>query len=112
MKREEFLPIPHESLTSSYRVPMWTEYDEYTINVGKYQSRHYTDETLPPNLKVSLAMINAFPFVSRNEWEITDLGVYVNTQNPKLQDIGWRVSQTMYVIVMPYEQLMDMRLQK
>lgn len=112
MDREEFVPIPHSYLTGSYRVPMWAVPDEYTINVGKYQTRHYTNETLPSHIKVSVAMINAFPFTPMQEWEVKDLGVYVNMQNPKLDDIGWRVTHTMYVLVMSRPLLDEMRLQK
>jgi hypothetical protein len=112
MKREEFVPIPYNPATNTYRVPMWVDGDEYSINVGRYETRYYTNNTLSPEIKVSVAMINAFPFKPLNDWEVTDLTVYVNTQSPKLDDIGWRVTQEMYVLVMPRKSLDLMRIHK
>lgn len=113
MKREEFVPIPYNPVTNTYRVPMWIDGDEYSINVGRYETRYYTSDTLPSEIKVSLAMIHAFPFTfNHDEWVVKDLGVYVNLQDPKLNDIGWRVTPEMYVIVMPTELLYGMRISK
>lgn len=98
--------------TLKYRVPMWTADDEYSINVGHYETRYYTNTTLPTEIKVSVAMINAFPFEPLSYWEVNNYIVYVNIQDPKLDDIGWRVTNEMYVLVMERSLLDLMRIQK
>lgn len=110
MKREEFVPITHNLVTNTYRVPMWVDGDEYSLNVGRYETRYYTNETLPSEIKVSVAMINAFPYSPYEDWAVKDFTVYVNTQDSKLNDIGWRVTKQMYVIVMPRDLLNYMRI--
>jgi hypothetical protein len=118
MKPDMFVPMAYVSHATEYefalkyRVPMWTADGEYSINVGQYETRYYTDETLPSEIKVSVAMINAFPFKPLADWEVTDYTVYVNTQDSKLDDIGWRVTQKMYVIVMERSSLDHMRITK
>lgn len=112
MQREKFVPMTHNIVTNTYRVPMWIDGDEYSLNVGQYETRYYTNETLPSEIKVSLAMINAFPYSFYEDWMVKGFTAYVNLQNPELNDIGWRVTPEMYVIVMPSESLREMRISK
>lgn len=118
MNRDRFSPMPYVSHANEYeafvkyRVPMWVDGGDYSVNVGYGETRYYVETTLPPHVKVSIAMINAFPFKPLPDWGVDDYNVYVNIQDEALYDIGWRVTQEMYVLVMDRSSLNLMRITK
>jgi len=105
--RKGYHPITHSMLDYSYRVPMWTAEDEYEISVGENHSRMFTNETLPDRVKTVISMINAYPTRDYADWEINPINVYINHQDPSLDDIGWRINRSMYMLVLTNEFLGD-----
>jgi hypothetical protein len=80
----------------------------YRLCLGKDYYRHYTDDTLPAPLRSSLAMINAFPAKDIPIWEISPISAYINTQDPKLDTIGWRVGRYLYIMVLSGETMAEL----
>ena len=76
---ENYVPMMHSYLFDSLRVPMFIEGDEYCICVGKGEYRYYTKETLPDN------------------------------QDARLNETGWRVSDSVYILVLDNSTLQDMK---
>lgn len=105
---DPYVPIIHSEWTDHWRVPLWMEGDTYRLCVGKNTYRYFTDETLPPELKSILAMINAFPPNDTSVWEMDSINVYINKQDPKLNTIGWRVSRYLYILILSREVMEDL----
>lgn len=107
MKRNpDYVPIANTTLTG-FRVPMWRDDDAYEVCIADHKYRMYDDETLPDFIKASLSMIHAFPYKESNlpvfGWYWTN--TYINNQDSRLNDIGWRVNDNLYILVMTPEQL-------
>ena len=97
-----------------FRVPMRRIDGDYILFVADFSRRIFTDATLPSYIKHKIAMILASPttFIWQDDelfksWNL--LSVYTNTYQPNLEDVGWRISDTMFVIIMDYEKLMSLR---
>jgi hypothetical protein len=103
-------PVSHP-IAGLYRVPVRIEQDKHTIYVGDNHTRMFDVDTLPAFIKHKLAMIivSATPESSiRTDAQLTNLELYA----PRVGDmhlIGWRASQTMYIVVMSEEELDSLR---
>ena len=100
-----------------FRVPMRRIDGDYILFVADFSRRIFTEATLPDDIKHKLAMILASPTVYIwNEDELFKswslLSIYTNTYQPNLEDIGWRISDTMFLIIMNYDELMSLRREK
>ena len=101
-------PISHEFEEGLYRVPIRIEGDKHTIYVGDHHVRMFDTDTLPAFIKHKLAMIivSATPesLVIPNIL-LTNLELFATPKAGNLQTIGWRASETMYIVVMSEEEL-------
>ena len=103
-------PVSHP-IAGLYRVPVRIEGDKHTIYVGDNHTRMFDGDTLPAFIKHKLAMIivSATPeSLIRTDAQLTNLELYA----PRAGDlhlIGWRASQSMYVVVMTDEELESLR---
>ena len=103
-------PISHEFEEGLYRVPVRVEGENHTIYVGDNHTRMFDADTLPAFIKHKLAMI----IVSGSTVYIKDaflskLDLYATPKNKTLQTIGWRASETMYIVVMSGDELSSLR---
>jgi len=101
-------------LAGHYRVPVCSMHDLYTIYVGDKFTRVYNSDTLPDEVKVKLTMINALPIdnLYTEQWvEYNPIYVYMAPESlsTTYQDVGWRVTESMYCLVLTEKCLMDMR---
>lgn len=101
---------------STYRVPVWVSVgsDEYTVCVGREQYRHYTDETVPDQIKASLSMIRAFPEKMRTgnirlATPENYMVLAMSCPNGDLREIGWQIDDKSYVVILPNELLKRMQ---
>lgn len=94
-------PVSHSTLMDSVRVAMWVSEGEYTLCVGDGLYRRFNDDTLPDRIKALLAMIKAFPpnDVQKDGVTLT-LEAYTNRQDPRLDEVGWRVNEDIYMLVL------------
>lgn len=91
--------------------------EEYCVCVGDKHYRYYTDETLPSEIKVCLAMIYAFPkrtgsYIlgwSDYRGNFMSPSAYTNQQAPQLDGIGWHVIDDIYTVILDREVLMRIR---
>ncbi len=103
-------PVSHP-IAGMYRVPVRIEQEKHTIYVGDNHTRMFDTDTLPAFIKHKLAMIivSATPeSLIRTDAQLTNLELY----NPRVGDmhlIGWRASQSMYIVVMSEEELDSLR---
>jgi hypothetical protein len=105
-------PISHEFEEGQYRVPVRIEDEKHTIYVGDNHVRMFDADTLPAFIKHKLAMVivSATPesLVKPNVL-LTSLELYTTPKAGNLQTIGWRASQSMYIVVMSEEELDSLR---
>ena len=107
--REMYVPMTSPN-SFSHRVPMWIDGDEYMVAVGQDEYRNYTNETLPDIIKAKMSMIKAFPKNVLPYYMVNAMVPYINHHDPRLDDIGWQVTEEMYMLVLPTDVLNTMRL--
>ena len=89
----------------------------YNIYIGNNTKRIYTENKLPPLIKSKLAMINSIP---KEDWNIEQYKDYLLevdcyahrknfTKNPEFKNIGWCMSDSIYVIVMSEDELSELK---
>lgn len=83
--------------------------DHYIVYVSDGYYRRYDKGTLPDEIKTKLAMILASPHTVMPDLSVTNLRVYQNDQSEELDEIGWRVSESYYCIVMSVDLLKKLR---
>jgi len=102
---KKWTPTVHETIYEMWRVPVYKDDDNYAIVVHPNKVRYYVDESLPDFVKASLAMIHAFAPPKKQLHEVSVTDAYINSHDPKLNDVGWMVCKDLYIIVMHYSQL-------
>jgi hypothetical protein len=107
MLAPDVMYYPPVSYPSGYRVVMRYVYEDenYCICVGDSMYRVFTADTLPPDIKLKVAIINAVPEKAING---TQYNVYNNVYGPEYEDIGWR-SGGYYCLVMSLTALWELR---
>ena len=106
INRSMFTPVHHSTLTGYYRTPVWVEPNHYAVCIAENVHRYYNDKTVPREVKVGVAMVNAFPYDPIDN--IADpMPAYV-CPDPRQHEIGWRVDDRLYILVLPDESLRDM----
>ena len=111
----EPINVPGSFLT---RVPICvTDNNHYAVFVGRGLKRIYDQNTLPDIIKSKLAIINTSKEALRPEYR-EDLPensfriqvlLYTSKFPKDFEEIGWRVSNTFYCIVMPQEALIPLQ---
>ena len=103
-------PVAHTVLEQCVRVPMCVSDGVYTLCVGDDAYRMFDDETLPDKIKSLLGMIKAFPPNDLGKYGTTlAFEAYLNQQDPRLNDVGWRVTEGLYMLILTYEFLEELR---
>lgn len=102
---DSMTPVHHSMLVNSWRVPMWVEEGTYTISVGQKAYRMFNESDLPEGIKSQLSMIHAFPFKDYPNWINVSVEGYINQQDERLNDVGWRLRPDLYMLVLNHEQL-------
>lgn len=109
----EMLPIGHPTLSDHYRVPVHYEPpDNYTVYVGKHMSRLYTTESMPDYVKVKITIANARgETVMSDDQVATTLTIFDSARyiSEEMRDIAWRVSPSIYVVVLEKVELFKLR---
>lgn len=104
----QLCPLVHQYNWSLYRVPLRRVGDDHTVYLGNGKCRIYTTETLPDCIKCKLTMILASPDVALHDEFSRGFGVHSLMQNNSaahMNDIGWRASDTYFVVVIESEDL-------
>ena len=107
MRTEEILHSPRPYL-ENYKVILETKnpvsyginYSTYSLYVGNNTKRIFSPSSLPPFIKLKLAMINSIPRKDYHRY---------TKNNPEFKHIGWCVSDSIYVIVMSEDELSELK---
>lgn len=105
-------PVVHHKYHDLYRVPVRRVGDAYIVYVADGYHRIYDESTLPSVLKSKLTMLLARgsdAALFTPEHRLQSMTVYTNRQSEELDEIGWRVSETYYCLVMDLDTLEQLR---
>tara|TARA_R100001163_G_scaffold5392_1_gene6534 strand:- start:7079 stop:7516 length:438 start_codon:yes stop_codon:yes gene_type:complete len=124
MRANQILHSPRAFL-GNYKVILETENPvhyginspEYNLYIGNNTKRIFSPSSLPKFIKLKLAMINS---ISKEDWKsfeyddtFTELDCYIPpkyiTYNPEFKNIGWCVSDSIYVIIMSEDELSELK---
>ena len=104
----QLCPLVHPYNWSLYRVPLRRIGDDHTIFLGNGKSRMYTAESLPDCIKYKLTMVLASPDIELWDEGARWFGVHSlmkNNSAAHMNDIGWRASDTYFVVVIESKEL-------
>ena len=80
------------------------------VYVADGMVRRYDEETLPDILRSRFAMILATPQPELiHENNLQKIHIYVNNHDPELDEVGWRVSETYFCIIVNRETLESLK---
>lgn len=104
-------PITHEISWGHYRVPVKVQENDYVVYIGDGQKRYYTDESLPVFIKHRIGMIKASPRGDiKTDRELHKLDLF-KSRSKGFEFVGWQASETMFIVVMSEEELMEIGMQ-
>jgi len=98
-----------------YRVPVlvFDRGEVYEVFIGDTMILRYDRERLPTCIKERIAMINAIPapnHVIRERSTMTfTTDIYINTHDPRLNDIGWQWANDAYVVVISETEIDELK---
>ena len=104
-------PVVHPKNWDLIRVPVRKVDDVYVVYVADGFNRTYDDSSLPAKLKSKFAMIlaNGKGILFEPESRLQKLTVYIKNQSPDLDEVGWRVSDTYFCLVLDRDTLESMK---
>jgi hypothetical protein len=102
-------PMGHELGEGLYRVPVQIKNEQHTVYVGDNHKRMFDADSLPDFLKHKLAMIAVSGQGELlNDEVLTRLHLFA-TKRGDLECIGWRATNTFYVVVMTDDELESLK---
>lgn len=102
-------PVVSQYNWKLFRVPVRKVGNQYTIFVNDSFTRVFDENSLPDELKTKMAMILASPNQIVSDREVTSLMLFSTTQREEFKEIGWRVSDTYFCLVLDESTLMKLR---
>ena len=97
-------PLPHHKAKTAWRVPVQHVPPTYTVYVGPQHVRVFDDFSLPDELKSKITMANAESVGYKQDSEVYEIDVFIYRGNG-LENVAWRASETMYIVVMSNSEL-------
>lgn len=103
-------PVVHQYNYALYRVPLRKEGNSYTMFVADGFTRVFDEDTLPDEVKSKLAMVMARGNPILYDHEVTHLNLMTTPlRNDEFIEVGWRVSDMWFVVVLTYDSLMKLK---
>ena len=106
-ERRRYVPVVWDFDRNTFRVPVWINDDEVVVCVGRDSYRCFNRDKAPDPIKAALSMVHAFPFdQSRPEWSVNPHNAYM-PRDERQAEIGWRLTDEFYILVLTREFLED-----
>jgi hypothetical protein len=102
-------PVVSQYNWNLYRVPVRKVGNQYTIYVDNFFTRVFDENSLPDVLKTKMAMILASPHQIVSDREVTSLMLLTTTEREDFKEIGWRVSDTFFCVILNNSDLCALR---
>lgn len=101
----ELFPMPHETLKNHWRVPVQYVNPDYIVFIGQKFTRTFNEKTIPSNILAKLTMARASDKEYSSDNAIGYLDVFYYSHNDSMSDVAWRVSDTIYIVVLEEREL-------
>jgi hypothetical protein len=102
-------PMGHQFGEGLYRVPVQIEKEQHTVYVGDNHKRMFDANSLPDFLKHKLSMITVSGQGELlNDETLTRLHLFA-TKLGDFECIGWRVTDTFYIVIMTDDELESLK---
>lgn len=102
-------PMGHEFGKGLYRVPVQIENERHTVYVADNHKRMFDADSLPDFMKHKLSMITVSGQGELlDERSLTRLHLFA-TKRGDFECIGWRVTNTFYIIIMTDDELESLK---
>lgn len=98
------VPMPHHKEKTLWRVPVQHVPPTYTVWVGKQHVRVFDDISLPDEMKTKITMAKAEAVQYKQDSELYGVDVFIY-RGGGLENVAWRASETMYIVVMNNNEL-------
>jgi hypothetical protein len=99
--------------SSLYRTPTMYAEDQCALYVGDNMVRYFTNKTMPREVKVKLGMVRGYEgpvtLYEKLQVSMSPLVVYENTYPKEFEEIGWRITDTLYCLSLTYALLVKLR---
>jgi hypothetical protein len=92
-----------------YRVPLRRIENNYRIYVADFFTRDFDERTLPDEVKTKMAMILANPKQIMKDEDVSLLELMATPTEEGYREIGWRTSDTYFIVVLTYRTLCLLR---
>ena len=103
-------PVVHPKRWDLIRLPVRRVEGVYVVYVADGLVRMYDEDTLPNELKTRIAMVLATPQPTLiHENNLQKLHIYINNHDPELDEVGWRVSETYFCLIVDRETLESLK---
>jgi hypothetical protein len=104
---DNLCPLAHPDNWHLYRVPLRRVGDDHYVYFGNGLCRIYTSKTLPDCIKHKLTMVLASNSIGLADEDSRSFGIFslMNVCPQHMGEIGWRSSNTYFVVVISREDL-------
>jgi len=106
---DKLSPIVHQYNWNLYRVPLRKVGNKYTMYVADGFTREFDEHTLPDEVKTKMAMILSRYKQMLQDYEVTELALLATCHDEDMQEIGWRSSDSWFVVVLSSQLLMKLK---
>lgn len=93
-------PIPHFVMTDYVRVPIKKDGERYIVYLENNYIRRYNLSTLPDFLLSKITIANVISNTVKKDHELQHYDIFICDSDNGDPDIGWRASESMYVIIL------------
>ena len=101
----ELHPLPHETLKDHWRVPVQYIDPNYIVFAGHNFTRTFSEDTIPASILSKLTMAKASDKSFLTDNTLTYLDVFYYPNDDSMGDVGWRVTETMYIVILEEREL-------
>ena len=110
MKQEDIkrlVPIPHPTTNEQWRVPVLDKGDSYVVYIGKNHTRTFNHKNIPSFVisKLTMAKVTTEKYFKDDDYGWTDVYTNIDYFSNNVNDIGWRVSNSLYVVILKTSEL-------
>lgn len=103
------VPLEHPKNRDLLRVPVKVTKERYRVFVGKQSSRLFRGETMPPNILSKIVMANTVCTQYQSDKDMYEYDLYICKGGDAMSDIGWRASESMYIVVLTQDELNELK---
>ena len=106
---DKLVPLSHPWLEGLYRVPVKVTKEKYRVFVGKNSTRLFTKNTIPPEILAKLVMATSTCKEYQLDKDMYEYDLYACLHRGDMSDVGWRESESMYVVVLTDTELNQLK---